>query len=118
MAGAPAPDRSPALIGRQLLLAGAYGALGLASRRRTGRLFTRAFGMLRSGMMTEDYVVWLLRRLPQGVTEIYFHPSLEPASGDGGPTPSHRSSAELLTLLSPRVRQTLQEEGIGLLRAP
>jgi predicted glycoside hydrolase/deacetylase ChbG (UPF0249 family) len=107
--------RSPAPIARQLLLAGAYGALGLAARRRAGGLLTRAFGMLHSGMMTEEYVVWLLRRLPPGVTEIYFHPSTEPASGDGGPTSTHRSSTELLTLLSPRVRQTLQEEGIQLL---
>ncbi|MCX5793947.1 MAG: ChbG/HpnK family deacetylase [Elusimicrobia bacterium] len=118
LTGSPVPDRSPSPVLRQVLLSGAYGALGLASRWRAGGLsLTRAFGMLHSGMMTDDYVIWLLRRLPQGVTELYFHPSLEPALGDGMPTPSHRSATELLTLLSPRVRQTLQEEGIELLRA-
>ncbi|MBI5239500.1 MAG: ChbG/HpnK family deacetylase [Elusimicrobia bacterium] len=103
---------------RQALLAGTYGALGLASRWRAGGVsLTRAFGMLRSGMMTEDYALWLLRRLPEGTTEMYFHPSLEPAPEAGLPTPSHRSAAELRTLLSPRVRQTLREEGIELLAA-
>ena len=118
LTGSPVPDRSPAPVGRHLLLSGAYGALRLALRWRSDDLsLTQAFGMLHSGMMTEDYVVWLLRRLPRGVTEIYFHPSSEPASGDAGPTPTHRSSAELLTLLSPRVRQILQEEGIRLVPA-
>ncbi|MDD5627558.1 MAG: ChbG/HpnK family deacetylase [Elusimicrobia bacterium] len=119
MTGSPVADRSPSPILRQVLLSGAYGALGLASRWRAGGgvSLIRAFGMLHSGMMTEDYVIWLLRRLRRGVTELYFHPSLEPSLGDGMPTPSHRSATELLTLLSPRVRQTLQEEGIQLLRA-
>ena len=118
LTGSPVRSQSPAPLWPQLLLCGAYGTLGLASKWRAGDLsLTRAFGMLHSGMMTEDYVVWLLRRLPQGVTEMYFHPSLEPASGDGTPTPSHRSLTELLTLLSPRVRQTLREEGIQLLGA-
>jgi hypothetical protein len=107
-----------ASIGPRLLLSGIYGALGLASRWRARDLsITRAFGLLHSGMMTEDYMIWLLRRLPPGATEIYFHPSSEPASADGRPTPTHRSSNELMTLLSPRVRRTLQEEGIQLARA-
>jgi hypothetical protein len=118
MSGSPVPDLSPAPLWRQFLLAGTYGALGLASRWQAGDIsLTRAFGLLHSGMMTEDYVVWLLRRLPQGVTEVYFHPSCEPGAGDGRRTPTHRSSIELLTLLSPRVRQTLREEGIALLQA-
>ncbi len=115
--GSPVRNQSPAPIMPQLLLSCAYGALGLASRRQARDLsLTRAFGMLHSGMMTEDYVIWLLRRLPQGVSEIYFHPSLETAC-DGEPTPTHRSSTELSALISPRVRQTLQEEGIQLLSA-
>lgn len=114
----PVRGQSPAPLAAQFLLSGAYGALGLGSRWRAGEVrLTRAFGMLHSGMMTEDYAVWLLRRLPEGTTEIYFHPSLDPVPDEGLPTTSHRSVAELLTLLSPRVRQTLREEGIELLAA-
>jgi hypothetical protein len=118
LGGSPLYNQSPAPVLPQLILAGAYGTLGLASKwRAKGLSLTRAFGMLHSGMMSEDYVVWLLRRLPQGVTELYFHPSLEPASDAGLPTPSHRCLTELVSLLSPRVRQTLREEGIQLLAA-
>lgn len=113
-AWAGGPGRPPLLA--QFLLAGAYGALGLASKWRAGGVsLIRAFGMLHSGMMTEDYAAWLLRRLPTGTTEVYFHPSLEPVPETGLPTASHRSAAELQTLLSPRLRQVLREEGIELL---
>ena len=100
----------------QIALCGAYGALGLAQRRlMQGLSVIRAFGMLHSGMMTEDYVEWLIRRLPEGTTEIYFHPSSESGSQvQGHPTPTHATVTELQTLKSPRVRQALQEERIEL----
>jgi len=103
----------------QIALAGAYGTLGLALKSRAKDiLMPRCYGMLHSGMMTEDYVLWLLRRLPAGLTEIYFHPSSDAQSlAEGGATPTHRSITELRTLLSPRVRQTLKEEAIVLLSA-
>jgi len=118
-AGAPGRGLNPASLLSQTALACIYGALGLALKRRAqGISLPPAFGMLRSGMMTEDYVVWLLRRLPEGATEIYFHPSADPGAAAGDrPTPTHQNRAELLTLLSPRVRRVLQEERIELLSA-
>ncbi len=103
----------------RIALAGVYGALGLAQRRSMrGLNVTRAFGMLRSGLMTEDYVQWLIRHLPEGTTEIYFHPSADPGSQvQECPTPTHATVTELQTLKSPRVRRALEEEHVGLVEA-
>lgn len=74
------------------------------------------WGLLRSGLMTEEYVLWLLDRLPEGVTEIYFHPHEDPTSRvTDCPTATHQSITELETLLSPRVRRRVDELGVALL---
>lgn len=83
-----------------------------------GLTAARAWGLLRSGLMSEDYVLGLLSRLPEGDTELYFHPTTDPAlRAAGRPTPSHQSVTELETLLSPRVRGALDEHGIELVHA-
>lgn len=107
---------SPLSALRQAALAGTFASLGLCLKwTARGVIMPRCYGLLRSGMMTEDYVLWLLRRLPEGTTEIYFHPSAERDSQvHECPTPTHRSITELGTLLSPRVHQALLEEGIEL----
>ncbi|UPT76083.1 MAG: ChbG/HpnK family deacetylase [Elusimicrobiota bacterium] len=75
----------------------------------------RTWGLLRSGLMKEDYVLWLLARLPEGDTELYFHPTTDPRlRATDVPAPSHQSVTELETLLSPRVRAALDREGIAL----
>lgn len=80
----------------------------------------RTFGLLRSGLMSEDYVLRLLDGLEeaQGEAELYFHPSADPASRVADrPTPTHHTIVELEALLSPRVRRRL--EGLALrLRSP
>lgn len=76
------------------------------------------WGLLRSGLMTEDYVLGLLSRLPEGSTELYFHPTVDPAMvAAGAPTPSHQSVGELAVLLSPRVRAALEEHAVTLVNA-
>jgi predicted glycoside hydrolase/deacetylase ChbG (UPF0249 family) len=84
-----------------------------------GMMVPRTWGLLRSGRMTEDYVLWLLSRLPEGTTEIYFHPSSNPASQapEDRPTLSHQTITELKTLTSPRVQQALRDHNITLVRA-
>ena len=91
------------------------GVLGQAR----GLIVPRTWGLLRSGRMTEDYVLWLLKNLPDGLTEIYFHPSSDPNSeiGDDRPTPTHQTISELRALLSPRVRVALQQGGAHLVSA-
>ena len=73
------------------------------------------FGLLRSGQMKEDYLLWLLERLPEGTTEIYFHPSLDPGSVvSDQPTPTHQTISEFETLISSRVREMVEKMGIVL----
>ena len=75
----------------------------------------QCFGLLRSGLMKEDYLLWLLERLPEGTTEIYFHPSLDPQSVVmDHPTPTHQTINEFKTLISPRVREIVEKMGIVL----
>lgn len=97
-------------------LAGVFGAMGAwvggASR---GLERPPSWGLLRSGLMKEDYALWLISRLPVGTTEMYFHPTTDEAlrAGDA-PTPQHQSVTELETLLSPRVRRALEDRGVEL----
>jgi hypothetical protein len=75
----------------------------------------RTLGLLRSGMMTEDYLLWVIPRLPCGLTEAYLHPTTDPrAAAEDRPTPSHHSFAEFQALTSPRVRECLQRCGVRL----
>lgn len=76
----------------------------------------RVFGLLRSGLMKEDYVSHCLQSLPEGHIEIYLHPSSDPTSEAGDrPVPTHRSISELKTLLSERVRDLIRRGAIELL---
>lgn len=99
-----------------LILGGVFSAMGAWVRPAArGLQVPRTWGLLRSGLMTEEYVLWLLDRLPDGVTEFYFHPrGDEDSRTSGRPTASHQSVAELEALLSPRVRRRLDERGIEL----
>ncbi|MBI4677938.1 MAG: ChbG/HpnK family deacetylase [Elusimicrobia bacterium] len=75
-------------------------------------------GLLRSGMMTEDYLLWIIPRLPAGLTEVYLHPTADAgASAQAGPTPTHHSREELRALTSPRVRECLDRCGVSLVEA-
>jgi predicted glycoside hydrolase/deacetylase ChbG (UPF0249 family) len=100
-------------------LAATFAAMGAWVRGSArGLEVPTTWGLLRSGRMSEDYVVWLLARLPEGTTEIYFHPSSDPRSISGDhPTPTHQTIGELETLLSPRVRRALEASGAELVSA-
>ncbi|HBY98435.1 MAG TPA: hopanoid biosynthesis associated protein HpnK [Chloroflexi bacterium] len=81
-------------------------------RRLQGHPLTvaqRVYGLMQSGQMREDYVVTVLRRLNVPSAELYFHPATGPEDGALGPNPG-----DLATLLSPTVRQVLQERGLRL----
>ncbi|MBI5200615.1 MAG: hopanoid biosynthesis-associated protein HpnK [Elusimicrobia bacterium] len=75
----------------------------------------RTFGLLRSGLMGEEYVLHALERLPEGVSELYFHPSADPASAAvDEPRPGHHSISDLTALVSPRVRRSIERLRIDL----
>ena len=101
-------------------LAVVFGLLRAALMPMRGRVHVppRTFGLLRSGTMTEDYLVWLIERLPPGETEIYLHPTAEPGTEvSDRPRPTHHTLTELESLLSPRVKAALARSGVRLLQA-
>ena len=101
-------------------LAGTFAAMRLLIAGAARGLETPpAWGLLRSGRMSEDYVAWLLKNIPEGVTEIYCHPSTDPSSAvTDRPAPTHQTVTELRMLTSPRVREALHASGAALVRAP
>jgi hopanoid biosynthesis associated protein HpnK len=92
----------------------AWSPVVAALRRRLARAGLarndQIFGIAWSGRMVEDRVLRLLPHLPDGVSEIYFHPAADGAS----PTPGYRHAEELAALLSPRVRRRIGELGLVL----
>ncbi len=104
-----------------LVQGGVFGALRRYLRRRGHGLEIpdRTLGLLRSGRMTEDYLLWIIPRLPPGLTEIYCHPSSQADSeAIAGPTATHQSLTELRALTSPKVRAAVEAAGVGLVEAP
>ncbi len=99
-----------------------FGALGPYLKKEARKIapeikiLPHCFGLLRSGRMREDYVLSLLENLPEGETEIYFHPSLDPNSRVNGehPTPTHQTLTEFETLTSPRILEALKRLDIEL----
>lgn len=87
-----------------------YAALLRRRVRRAGLVAPdRVFGVAWSGAMTGDRVGGLLRRLPDGCTEIYAHP----ATSDrfDGAEPGYAYAAELEALTSPETLAAFQASG-------
>jgi hopanoid biosynthesis associated protein HpnK len=82
----------------------------LSARARSGlkqrgvKHTDRVFGLLQNARVNEEYICRLLERLPAGDSELYSHPSLD------------EFKDEFAALISPRVRQRIQERGIQLIR--
>ena len=89
-----------------------------ALRRRLRRSGLRAndhiFGLAWSGGMVEARILALIPHIPDGVSEIYFHPAAQRTPSLGAGTPSYRHLEELAALLSPLVRSRIAESGIRL----
>jgi hopanoid biosynthesis associated protein HpnK len=64
----------------------------------------QVFGLAWSGAMTEDRLLNLASKLPDGLSEIYFHPAAGPCRLVDQLMPEYRHEAELAALCSPRVR--------------
>jgi hopanoid biosynthesis associated protein HpnK len=74
----------------------------------------QVFGLAWSGGMTEARVLRLLAHLPDGVSEIYFHPATEPTQRLAAAMPGYRHRDELAALLSPALRGRIATLGIRL----
>ena len=83
----------------------------LARRTRQRGVMTPAnvFGLAWSGAMTRPRLEGLLRRLPDGVSEIYAHP----ATGDGFAGASGGHAEELAALIAPSVVKLLRGSNIA-----
>ncbi len=75
----------------------------------------RVYGNLRTGRMSEDYLMTILEGLEEGSSEVYCHPAL-PLNGNGAHLDAIRRQQlrELEMLLSPAVIQRVRELGIRL----
>jgi hopanoid biosynthesis associated protein HpnK len=71
-------------------------------------------GLLNSGRMTEEYLLKVLERLQDGLTEIYFHPGCKPDPELSSWMPDYLHEEELAALTSPRVRALIADRGIRL----
>jgi hopanoid biosynthesis associated protein HpnK len=87
-------------------------------RRRLRRAGVRTndhiFGLAWSGGMVEDRVLGLIPHLPDGISEIYFHPAAQRTPSVASAISSYRRTEELAALLSPLVRERIAESGIRL----
>jgi hopanoid biosynthesis associated protein HpnK len=92
-----------------------YAPAVAALRRRLRRAGLGAtpcvFGTAWSGRMIEERVLRLLPHLPDGTSEIYFHPATERRPA----LPDYRGPEELAALTSPAVRRRIDELGIALI---
>jgi len=73
------------------------------------------FGLAWSGAMTEARVLSLLPHVPEGVSEIYFHPAASRSGALIRAMPEYRHAEEFAALLSRAVRRQIAEAGIGLI---
>jgi hypothetical protein len=105
---------------RQGSLKRAGNSVGLAPVMGYCRLRLRAagvafndyvFGLSDTGRMTRERVLALLHELPDGVTEMYFHPASRRAPGM--PAYAH-PEAELAALLDPAIKAYIADASITL----
>lgn len=101
---------------RRALHAVGFGALAAAMRARLSRERIAAndfvFGLNESGRMTEDVVLRLVEHLPDGVSEMYFHPATRRCPEIDRTMPDYEHEQELAALLSPRVAASLERVGV------
>lgn len=71
-----------------------------------------AFGVNEAGALTEERVLQILDRLPDGVTEIFFHPATAGFDGADEGTERFGWADELAALVSTSVRDAIVRKGI------
>ena len=100
--------------GRKIVESVIFRTLSRRTRRMASRYGIKStdwlFGLHQTGHVTEDYVLRLIDRLPDGLTEIYFHPAMD----IGGTPPDAAAQLETEILTSARVRQAIVARGIRL----
>jgi chitin disaccharide deacetylase len=81
--------------------------------RRAGLVMNdHVFGLAWSGHMTAGRVVPLLKHLPPGLSELYFHPATEADATIRALMPDYEHAAELAALVDPAVKAALAKSGL------
>lgn len=92
---------------------GHWAALGRGRARRAGvRAPDQVFGLAWSGAMTADRLCGVIRRLPDGLSEIYLHPAK--SAGYPGSAPGYRYVEEFEALVDPDVVAAARACGVTL----
>lgn len=86
-------------------------ALRAQARRAGLAVPDQVFGIAWSGHMTAERMLCLARHLPEGVSEIYFHPATRLEGAAAALMPGYEPEAELAALLDPRVRDAFGASG-------
>jgi hypothetical protein len=89
------------------------GLLRRQIRRAGMRANDAAFGIAWSGHMTEDRLLRLIPILPDGISELYFHPAAGRDAVIDALMPTYEHEAELAALLSPAVRAALDRADVA-----
>ena len=90
-------------------------ALMRARAKRAGILTNDwAFGVNEAGALDEARLMAILEGLPEGVTEVFFHPATGPFAGADRGTERYQWAGELAALTSARVRAEIERNGIEL----
>ena len=101
-------------LGRKLMESLIFRTLARRTRRMAAERGIKStdwlFGLHQTGFVTEDYVVSVMQRLPEGLSEMYFHPAMD--VGATPPAPSSQRETEILT--SARVREAISAGAIRL----
>ncbi len=86
----------------------------LRRRLQSAGLFVNdnLFGLAWTGGMVEERLLRLLPQLPQGVSEIYFHPATVRSAALSATMPGYRHEEELAALLSPSAKSLVAKFGI------
>jgi predicted glycoside hydrolase/deacetylase ChbG (UPF0249 family) len=91
-----------------------------APRLRAAGIVTadRVYGMHQTGHVDERYLLAVVGSLPDGVSEIYCHPSDGLSSALAPYQPGYDHVGEVAGLVSPRVRAALAARGVELTTYP
>jgi len=99
---------------RKLVQAAIFRSLSARARRKMAARGIRStdwlFGLHQSGNLSADYLRGVIARLPEGTTELYFHP----AADIGGLPPAPNCQLEVELLTSAELRSALETHGVRL----
>ena len=98
------------LAGATARCTGGRGCCGARCVRRRSSTSDHCFGIAGSGHMTADRVRCLLRELPDGASEIYFHPATGRDAELCRLMPDYEHEAELAALLDPGIAAFLTND--------